>query len=70
MTVGEVRKYLADFKDEQEFLIEMVPNYKLTVVPLPVVESVETVKDAEIVEDVSKEESKASDVLPLVNKDV
>jgi len=55
MTVGEVKKYLANFKDEQEFLIEMVPNYRLTVAPLPVVESVETVKDAEIVSPVNKD---------------
>lgn len=31
MLVGEVKKYLADFKDEQEFIIEMVPNFKMSV---------------------------------------
>lgn len=57
MTVGEVKAYIASFKDEQEFMIEMVPNFKMSVKPLPdAVEPVAEAKEAEIVSGETKSE--------------
>lgn len=39
MKVSEVKKFLEACNDEQEFIIEMVPNFKMSVKPLPEPES-------------------------------
>lgn len=39
MTIGEVKKFLEEFKDEQEFIITMVPNFNMSVKPIEEVEA-------------------------------